>query len=147
MAATSGALGNVVNGGTMGNLTALAVALEASCPARASGPVRRHADAGHAGLAVIGSARSHYSVKKRWPPRASVKTPCTWWPSTATTASTSPPWRDDCGLEVTQYQGRAMIGIAGTTKRAPSTRWPPWQPLPHGKASGSMWTRPGAAPC
>lgn len=32
MAATSGALGNVVNGGTMGNLTALAVALERQLP-------------------------------------------------------------------------------------------------------------------
>ena len=65
MAATSGALGNVVNGGTMGNLTALAVALESQLPGtRKRGLFAAMQDAGHAGLAVIGSARSHYSVKK-----------------------------------------------------------------------------------
>ena len=65
MAATSGALGNVVNGGTMGNLTALAVALEHQLPGtRKRGLFATMQECGHAGLAVIGSARSHYSVKK-----------------------------------------------------------------------------------
>lgn len=65
MAATSGALGNVVNGGTMGNLTALAVALEHQLPGtRKRGLFATMQESGHAGLAVIGSARSHYSVKK-----------------------------------------------------------------------------------
>ncbi|MDN2672342.1 pyridoxal-dependent decarboxylase [Janthinobacterium sp. SUN026] len=65
MAATSGALGNVVNGGTMGNLTALAVALEQQLPGtRKRGLFAAMQESGYAGLAVIGSARSHYSVKK-----------------------------------------------------------------------------------
>jgi len=65
MAATSGALGNVVNGGTMGNLTALAVALEHQLPGtRKRGLFATMQESGYGGLAVIGSARSHYSVKK-----------------------------------------------------------------------------------
>ncbi|MGK5077215.1 pyridoxal-dependent decarboxylase [Janthinobacterium sp. HLX7-2] len=65
MAATSGALGNVVNGGTMGNLTALAVALEKQLPGtRKRGLFATMQDCAYAGVAVIGSARSHYSVKK-----------------------------------------------------------------------------------
>ena len=59
------ALGNAVNGGTMGNLTALAVALEQQLPG-----TRKHGlhvtlpQSGYQGLAVIGSARIHYSLKK-----------------------------------------------------------------------------------
>ncbi|MBB5609938.1 MULTISPECIES: pyridoxal-dependent decarboxylase [unclassified Janthinobacterium] len=65
MAATSGALGNVVNGGTMGNLTALAVALEHHLPGtRKRGLFATMQESGYSGLAVIGSARSHYSAKK-----------------------------------------------------------------------------------
>lgn len=62
---TGGALGNVVNGGTMGNLTALAVALEHQLPGtRKLGLFATMQQAGCNGLAVIGSARSHYSIKK-----------------------------------------------------------------------------------
>ena len=65
MRAKNHALGNIVNGGTMGNLTALAVALERTLPG-----VRKHGiyaamqQSGHRGLAVIASARAHYSLKK-----------------------------------------------------------------------------------
>ena len=65
MSATSGALGNMVNGGTMGNLTALAVALEKQLPGtRKRGLFATMQESGYSGLAVIGSARSHYSIKK-----------------------------------------------------------------------------------
>ena len=65
MSATSGALGNMVNGGTMGNLTALAVALEKQLPGtRKRGLFATMQESSYSGLAVIGSARSHYSIKK-----------------------------------------------------------------------------------
>ncbi|GJJ04463.1 glutamate decarboxylase [Duganella rhizosphaerae] len=63
--ATSTALGNMVSGGTTGNLTAMAVALERRLPG-----VRKHGlyaamrQADCAGFAVLGSARIHYSMKK-----------------------------------------------------------------------------------
>ncbi|WP_082491833.1 pyridoxal-dependent decarboxylase [Duganella sp. Leaf126] len=65
MRAKNQALGNIVSGGTMGNLTALAVALERALPG-----VRKHGlfaalqQSGLRGLAVIASARAHYSLKK-----------------------------------------------------------------------------------
>jgi putative pyridoxal-dependent aspartate 1-decarboxylase len=63
--AKSQAVGNIVNGGTMGNLTALAVALEHQLPgSRKKGLYATLAESGHRGLAVIGSARVHYSLKK-----------------------------------------------------------------------------------
>ncbi|MET0266791.1 MAG: aminotransferase class V-fold PLP-dependent enzyme, partial [Duganella sp.] len=59
------ALGNVVNGGTMGNLTALAVALERQLPGtRRRGIYATLQESGYRGLAVIASARAHYSLKK-----------------------------------------------------------------------------------
>ncbi|MET0268541.1 MAG: pyridoxal-dependent decarboxylase, partial [Duganella sp.] len=59
------ALGNVVNGGTMGNLTALAVALERQLPGtRRRGIYAALQESGYRGLAVIASARAHYSLKK-----------------------------------------------------------------------------------
>ncbi|SFM58919.1 pyridoxal-dependent decarboxylase [Rugamonas rubra] len=65
MAAPNIALGNMVGGGTMGNLTALAVALEHQLPGyRKDGLLAALERSGHRGLAVIGSARSHYSLKK-----------------------------------------------------------------------------------
>ncbi len=59
------ALGNMVSGGTIGNLTALAVALETALPgAREEGLVHALAQHGFKGAAVVGSARMHYSLKK-----------------------------------------------------------------------------------
>lgn len=58
-------LGNMVNGGTMGNLTALSVALESQLPGlRKKGfpAILREKD--YSGFAVLASARVHYSVKK-----------------------------------------------------------------------------------
>lgn len=57
--------GNLVGGGTIGNLTALAVALEDALPGmRENGlPFALNAR-GFSGLAVLGSARMHYSLKK-----------------------------------------------------------------------------------
>ena len=59
------ALGNAVSGGTMGNLTALAVALEHLLPG-----VRRHGlvhclrERDWSSIAVLASARAHYSIRK-----------------------------------------------------------------------------------
>jgi glutamate decarboxylase len=65
MRAKNQALGNIVNGGTMGNLTALAVALERALPgARKAGIYGALQQSGQRGLAVIASARAHYSLKK-----------------------------------------------------------------------------------
>jgi glutamate decarboxylase len=65
MHAKNQALGNIVNGGTMGNLTALAVALECALPgARKHGIYGALQQSGQRGLAVIASARAHYSLKK-----------------------------------------------------------------------------------
>jgi glutamate decarboxylase len=65
MQASNEAIGNIVNGGTMGNLTALAVALEHQLPGtRANGLFAAMQEAGYRGLAVLGSARAHYSIKK-----------------------------------------------------------------------------------
>ncbi len=65
MKATDFALGNIVNGGTMGNLTALAVALEHQLPGtRREGLAATLARSGHRGLAVLASSRAHYSLKK-----------------------------------------------------------------------------------
>jgi putative pyridoxal-dependent aspartate 1-decarboxylase len=59
------AVGNIVNGGTMGNLTALAVALERRLPGtRKTGIHAALQQSGYRGLAVIASARAHYSLKK-----------------------------------------------------------------------------------
>lgn len=59
------AIGNAVSGGTLGNLTALAVALETLLPGtRKEGLHAALQKSGHAGLAVLGSARLHYSLKK-----------------------------------------------------------------------------------
>lgn len=64
-AARGQALGNMISGGTMGNLTAMAVALEHQLPG-----VRKHGlyaamqAAGCSGFAVLGSTRIHYSMKK-----------------------------------------------------------------------------------
>lgn len=59
------AVGNFVSGGTMGNLTALAVALECQLPGtRKLGLPAALNAAGYAGLAVVGSQRCHYSIKK-----------------------------------------------------------------------------------
>lgn len=59
------ALGNMVSGGTMGNLTAMAVALERRLPgARKHGLYAAMQEHGCAGLAVLGSTRIHYSMKK-----------------------------------------------------------------------------------
>ncbi|WP_317202852.1 pyridoxal-dependent decarboxylase [Janthinobacterium sp.] len=58
-------LGNMVGGGTMGNLTALAVALERQLPgARKAGLYAALQQAQCSGVAVLGSARTHYSLKK-----------------------------------------------------------------------------------
>ncbi|GAC1405963.1 MAG: putative pyridoxal-dependent aspartate 1-decarboxylase [Burkholderiaceae bacterium] len=65
MAGTNFAIGNIVNGGTMGNLTALAVALEQKLPGtRKEGLHVSLSRSGYRGLAVIGSTRIHYSLKK-----------------------------------------------------------------------------------
>ena len=58
-------LGNMVSGGTMGNLTALAAALETALPgAREDGLVHALHMHGFKGAAVVGSTRMHYSLKK-----------------------------------------------------------------------------------
>ena len=58
-------LGNMVGGGTMGNLTALAVALERQLPgARKRGVHALLRESDYDGVAVLGSARTHYSMKK-----------------------------------------------------------------------------------
>ncbi len=58
-------LGNMVGGGTMGNLTALAVALERQLPGvRKCGLHAVLRDSAHTGVVVLGSARTHYSMKK-----------------------------------------------------------------------------------
>ncbi|OWW22319.1 aminotransferase class V-fold PLP-dependent enzyme [Noviherbaspirillum denitrificans] len=58
-------LGNMVNGGTMGNLTALSVALESQMPGlRKKGFLTLLREKDYTGFAVIASARVHYSVKK-----------------------------------------------------------------------------------
>ena len=58
-------LGNMVSGGTIGNLTALATALETALPgAREEGLVHALQLHGFKGAAVVGSARMHYSLKK-----------------------------------------------------------------------------------
>lgn len=58
-------LGNMVNGGTMGNLTALAVALERQLPGvRKQGLLAVLNASAWQGVAVLGSARTHYSMKK-----------------------------------------------------------------------------------
>ncbi len=65
MHAKSPAIGNVVNGGTVGNLTALAVALEQQLPgSRKEGIHSTLSHSGYRGLAVIASVRAHYSLKK-----------------------------------------------------------------------------------
>ncbi len=65
MRARGEAIGNMVNGGTMGNLTALAVALEQQLPGtRKRGLFATLGESGYRGVAVIGSARIHYSLKK-----------------------------------------------------------------------------------
>lgn len=65
MQATSQAIGNVVSGGTVGNLTALAVALEARLPGtRKHGLYATLEKSGYRGVAVVGSTRAHYSLKK-----------------------------------------------------------------------------------
>ena len=59
------ALGNMVNGGTMGNLTALSVALESQMPGlRKKGFLTLMREKQYEGFAVLASARVHYSVKK-----------------------------------------------------------------------------------
>jgi glutamate decarboxylase len=58
-------LGNMVNGGTMGNLTALSVALESQMPGlRKKGFHTLLREKDYEGFAVLASARVHYSVKK-----------------------------------------------------------------------------------
>ena len=58
-------LGNMVNGGTMGNLTALSVALESQIPGlRKKGFLTLLREKDYSGFAVLASARVHYSVKK-----------------------------------------------------------------------------------
>jgi len=58
-------LGNMVNGGTMGNLTALSVALESQMPGlRKKGFLTLLREKNYEGFAVLASARVHYSVKK-----------------------------------------------------------------------------------
>jgi putative pyridoxal-dependent aspartate 1-decarboxylase len=58
-------LGNMVNGGTMGNLTALSVALESQMPGlRKKGFLTILQEKAYSGFAVLASARVHYSVKK-----------------------------------------------------------------------------------
>jgi putative pyridoxal-dependent aspartate 1-decarboxylase len=59
------AVGNIVSGGTTGNLTALAVALETRLPGyRKIGLLAALGQADYRGLAVVGSTRMHYSLKK-----------------------------------------------------------------------------------
>ena len=58
-------LGNMVNGGTMGNMTALSVALESQMPGlRRKGFHTLLREKDFEGFAVLASARVHYSVKK-----------------------------------------------------------------------------------
>ncbi|MEC5161389.1 putative pyridoxal-dependent aspartate 1-decarboxylase [Janthinobacterium sp. CG_S6] len=58
-------LGNMVGGGTMGNLTALAVALERQLPGvRKAGLYAALQKTRHSGVVVLGSSRTHYSMKK-----------------------------------------------------------------------------------
>ncbi len=58
-------LGNMVSGGTMGNLTALAVALETLLPgSRQQGLWQAMKTHDYQGLAILGSTRMHYSLQK-----------------------------------------------------------------------------------
>ena len=59
------ALGNVTNGGTMGNLTALSVARNLMLPnASTEGLTAAMMDKGLRSLVILASARVHYSIKK-----------------------------------------------------------------------------------
>jgi putative pyridoxal-dependent aspartate 1-decarboxylase len=61
----STALGNVTNGGTVGNITALTVARNLKFPlARRKGIAAAMSKAGANGIAILVSKRGHYSVKK-----------------------------------------------------------------------------------
>jgi glutamate decarboxylase len=63
--APGAALGNVTSGGTMGNLTALAVARNLRFPdARKKGLHAALAASGHARAVVVAGSRAHYSVRK-----------------------------------------------------------------------------------
>lgn len=65
MKSANDAIGNIVNGGTMGNLTALAVALERQFPGtRQAGLYASLKSSPYEGLVVVASARVHYSLKK-----------------------------------------------------------------------------------
>lgn len=58
-------LGNMVNGGTMGNLTALTVAREKMFPGiRKDGVFKVLAKSGYSGVVILGSKMMHYSIKK-----------------------------------------------------------------------------------
>ncbi|MBF0349991.1 MAG: aminotransferase class V-fold PLP-dependent enzyme [SAR324 cluster bacterium] len=59
------ALGNITNGGTMGNLTGLAVAREIKFPGiREKGVYEIIQQSGYKGVVVLASQRVHYSLKK-----------------------------------------------------------------------------------
>jgi len=59
------ALGNITSGGTIGNLTALAVAREKAIPgARKKGFFKAMRDSGYQDVAILASRRVHYSMKK-----------------------------------------------------------------------------------
>ncbi|MDH5560620.1 MAG: aspartate aminotransferase family protein [Deltaproteobacteria bacterium] len=59
------ALGNITSGGTMGNLTALAVAREHALPGtHKNGFFHALRDSGYRDVAILGSQRVHYSIRK-----------------------------------------------------------------------------------
>lgn len=61
----STALGNVTSGGTLGNLTALAVAREKALPGVGKkGMVKALMESGYSDIAILASQRVHYSMKK-----------------------------------------------------------------------------------
>lgn len=58
-------LGSMVNGGTMGNLTALTVAREKKFPGiRKEGIFKALEKSGYSGVVILGSRMMHYSIKK-----------------------------------------------------------------------------------
>lgn len=59
------ALGNMTSGGTLGNLTALAIAQEKKIPGtRQDGILRAMQKSGYSDAVIVGSQRIHYSIKK-----------------------------------------------------------------------------------
>lgn len=111
-------LGNMVNGGTMGNLTALAVALERQLPGvRKRGLFAVLKESGHTGVAVLGSTRTHYSMKKAMATLGLGEDALHLLPVDRANRIDLPALRDKiAALQAEGVKILALVGIAGTTE-------------------------------